>query len=166
MTDIDYEDTEAVEAAWRKRNPMTDPEARLAAALLAALKDTGYLLTHEYADSGVIDVGDAMVRADPTLAADLALGAAVRESGLVDAAKALDRFMRQPDENEDGTPADWAPGLDAIGDFQNAVAIIKAAKEASEPDASPAGADGTATRQDGGGSRLLPLDSPKPGGTT
>ena len=34
------------------------PEARLAAALLAALKDTGYLLTHEYADSGVIDVGD------------------------------------------------------------------------------------------------------------
>jgi len=59
---------------------MTDqtPEARLAAALLAALKDTGYLLTHEYADSGVIDVGDAMVRADPTLAADLALAAAVR----------------------------------------------------------------------------------------
>jgi len=54
------------------------PEARLAAALLAALKDTGYLLTHEYADSGVIDVGDAMVRADPTLAADLALAAAVR----------------------------------------------------------------------------------------
>ena len=47
-----------------------------------------------------------------------------------------------------------------------AAAIIKAAKEASEPDASPAGADGTATRQDGGGSRLLPLDSPKPGGTT
>ena len=63
---------------------MSDPEARLAAALLAALKDTGYLLTHEYADSGVIDVGDAMVRADPTLAADLALAEKVRRVFWVD----------------------------------------------------------------------------------
>ena len=58
---------------------MTDAEARLAAALLAALKDTGYLLTHEYGDGGVYDVADAMTAADPTLAADLALAAAVRD---------------------------------------------------------------------------------------
>ena len=165
---------------------MTDPEARLAAALGAVeeiLAEYG-LRTYdrdgihrwrcEYPDryDGPCEcfadmmqaIRDAVLAADPTLAADLALAAAVRESGLVDAAKALDRFMRQPDENEDGTPADWAPGLDAIGDFQNAVAIIKAAKEASEPDAPPAGAAGTATRQEAA-VPLVAAPQPKPGGT-
>jgi len=99
------------------------PEARLAAALLAALKDTGYLLTHEYADSGVIDVGDAMVRADPTLAADLALAAAVREL-------------------EDITEMSYDPSLrrgqwdvrinDHVGVGDTLTAAIKAAKEASD----------------------------------
>jgi len=120
---------------------MTDPiEARLAAALhdtLVGIDGCWHVhpttlkpLPESSWECHGLMAGMAMH--DPTLAADLALGAAVRESGLVDAAKALDRFMRQPDENEDGTPADWAPGLDAIGDFQNATAIIKAAKEASD----------------------------------
>jgi len=109
------------------------PEARMAAALHAIACTENTCPGMDRSDlhrSFYEDRANDLTAADPTIAADLALAAAVRESGLVDAAKALDRFMRQPDENEDGTPADWAPGLDAIGDFQNAVAIIQAAKEA------------------------------------
>lgn len=40
---------------------------------------------------------------------------------LVEAAHALARFMRSPDTNDDGTPADWTPGLDVIGEFYAAV---------------------------------------------
>jgi len=98
---------------------MTDqtPEARLAAALLAALKDTGYLLTHEYADSGVIDVGDAMVRADPTLAADLALAAAVR-----------DAFGDYFDKHEYDADAEWC--LKHLPRPAVIAAALTAAKEA------------------------------------
>jgi hypothetical protein len=44
-----------------------------------------------------------------------------RLRALVDAAKTLATFMRAPDYDSAGKPADWTPGLDAIGDFYAAV---------------------------------------------
>ena len=99
------------------------PEARLAAALLAALKDTGYLLTHEYADSGVIDVGDAMVRADPTLAADLALAAAVRRHIRYHADSEVTRELCE-------TCAAWHDEAEAAFMTWRSVQRYKAAKDA------------------------------------
>jgi N6-L-threonylcarbamoyladenine synthase len=40
---------------------------------------------------------------------------------VVEAALALEAFMRAPDTDPDGEPADWAPGLDAVGEFYAAV---------------------------------------------
>ena len=95
---------------------MTDqtPEARLAAALQG---------THGQLNGSYVDVARRIIAADPTLAADLALAAAVREL-------------------EDITEMSYDPSLrrgqwdvrinDHVGVGDTLTAAIEAAKEASE----------------------------------
>lgn len=44
---------------------------------------------------------------------------------LVDASRDLAAFMRAPDTDAEGKPADWSPGLDAVGAFYAAVDALE-----------------------------------------
>jgi hypothetical protein len=78
-------------------------------------------LTTALVESSVYDMWDSDTDYSDENYADALIAAMPTVKAVVDTAVALARFMRAPDTNEDGTPADWTPGLDIIGEFYAAV---------------------------------------------